>query len=129
MKDLGARIRDVQDFPKPGILFKDITTLLKDPRAFRYVLDQLANAYIQSRVEVVVAIGSEGRDVSEADALSLVAGYGIGLDLTYYLTLAGEHAWKAGFQPIPYEKIGDEIGKIAPDTEYILWGDTQAASG
>ena len=54
--DLRAKIRDIKDFPTEGILFKDITTLLKDPRAFRYVLDQLANAYIQSRVEVVVVL-------------------------------------------------------------------------
>ena len=60
VSELKAKIRDIKDFPTEGILFKDITTLLKDPRAFKYVLDQMANSYIQSRVEVVVAIESRG---------------------------------------------------------------------
>ena len=73
--ELKAKIRDIKDFPTEGILFKDITTLLKDPRAFRYVLDQLANAYIQSRVEVVVAIESRGFIFGGALAHELGAGF------------------------------------------------------
>ena len=60
LSELKAKIRDIKDFPTEGILFKDITTLLRDPRAFKYVLDELATAYIQSRVEIVVGIESRG---------------------------------------------------------------------
>ena len=60
VSELKAKIRDIKDFPTEGILFKDITTLLKDPRAFKYVVDQMANHYIQSRVEIVVGIESRG---------------------------------------------------------------------
>jgi adenine phosphoribosyltransferase len=75
VSELKAKIRDIKDFPTEGILFKDITTLLKDARAFRYVLDQLATAYIQSRVEVVVAIESRGFGVGGALARELGAGF------------------------------------------------------
>ena len=61
VSELKAKIRDIKDFPTEGILFKDITTLLKDPRAFKYVVDQMANHYIQSRVEIVVGIESKVR--------------------------------------------------------------------
>ena len=40
-KELGARIRDIPDFPKPGILFKDITTMLKDGDSFKSAIDGL----------------------------------------------------------------------------------------
>ena len=73
--ELKGKIRDIKDFPTEGILFKDITTLLKDPRAFKYVLDQLATAYIQSHVEVVVAIESRGFIFGGALAHQLGAGF------------------------------------------------------
>src|SRR2546428_6521324 len=58
--DLRAKIRDIRDFPTEGILFKDITTLLKDGPAFRYVIDVLAGRYQKERVDVVVAVESRG---------------------------------------------------------------------
>jgi adenine phosphoribosyltransferase len=73
--ELKAKIRDIKDFPTEGILFKDITTLLKDARAFKYVVDQLATAYIQSGVEVVVGIESRGFIFAGAVAHELGAGF------------------------------------------------------
>ena len=52
LSELKAKIRDIKDFPTEGILFKDITTLLRDPRAFKYVLDELATEY-QGRLTIV----------------------------------------------------------------------------
>jgi len=75
LSELKAKIRDIKDFPTEGILFKDITTLLKDARAFKYVLDQLAIAYGQARVEVVVAIESRGFIFGGALAHELGAGF------------------------------------------------------
>ena len=60
MIDLASRIRDVPDFPQKGILFKDITTLLKDAPAFRAVVDLLAERYRKERIDVVVGIESRG---------------------------------------------------------------------
>jgi adenine phosphoribosyltransferase len=59
-KELASCIRDVPDFPKPGILFKDITTLLKDPKAFRKAVDALAVQVKGRKIDLVVAIESRG---------------------------------------------------------------------
>jgi adenine phosphoribosyltransferase len=55
-----SKIRNVPDFPKPGILFKDITPLLADPRAFHMTLDALAHRYIGQKVDAIVGVESRG---------------------------------------------------------------------
>ncbi|WP_438001319.1 adenine phosphoribosyltransferase [Sorangium sp. So ce185] len=60
LRYLKAHLRNVPDFPKPGILFKDITPLLADPRAFHITLDLLAQRYIGEHVDVVVGVESRG---------------------------------------------------------------------
>lgn len=75
MKELRAKIRDIKDFPTEGILFKDITTLLKDGPAFRYVIDRLAERYQRERVEIVVGIESRGFIFAGALAHQLQAGF------------------------------------------------------
>jgi len=57
--DIGALIRDVPDFPKPGILFKDITPLLANGDGLRSVVDRLAERY-RGKVDVVVGVESRG---------------------------------------------------------------------
>lgn len=54
------RVRAVPDFPKPGILFRDITPVLADPRAFHMVIDALVEQFIGHEVNAVVAIDSRG---------------------------------------------------------------------
>jgi adenine phosphoribosyltransferase len=53
-------IRDIPDFPKPGILFKDITPLLADPRAFHIVLDTMAERFIGEHIDAVVGVDARG---------------------------------------------------------------------
>jgi adenine phosphoribosyltransferase len=60
LKYLRAHLRDVPDFPKPGILFKDITPLLADPRAFHITLDLFAERFIGEHVDAVVGVESRG---------------------------------------------------------------------
>jgi adenine phosphoribosyltransferase len=72
---LRAKIRDIKDFPTEGILFKDITTLLKDGPAFRRVVDLLSAHYQRERVEVVVGIESRGFIFGGAIAHQLNAGF------------------------------------------------------
>ena len=60
VRALRAAIRDVPDFPKPGIVFKDLTTLLKDPRAYRQAMDLLTESCRDLRPEKIVAIESRG---------------------------------------------------------------------
>jgi adenine phosphoribosyltransferase len=54
------RIRDVPDFPKPGIVFKDITPVLADPTAFNICLDQMEARYVGTKVDAIVGIESRG---------------------------------------------------------------------
>ena len=60
MTDFASHIRDVQDFPEPGIVFKDITPLLGHPEVFAEALDAMAAPYKQGQVDVVVGIEARG---------------------------------------------------------------------
>ena len=71
---LRAKIREIPDFPKPGILFYDITTLLKDPAAYREAIDLMVEPYKDERVAVVVGMESRGFIFSSPMAYLLSAG-------------------------------------------------------
>lgn len=60
LDDLKSKIRDVPDFPIKGILFRDITTLLEDTEAFKFVIDHLYDRYRDKRIDRVVAIEARG---------------------------------------------------------------------
>ena len=95
LAELKAKIREIRDFPTEGVLFKDITTLLKDAGAFKDVVDHLAGKYQESRVEVVVGVESRGFIFGGALA----------------------HQLKAGF--VPVRKLGKLPGKTI-EVEYEL---------
>ncbi|MGD0930914.1 MAG: adenine phosphoribosyltransferase [Candidatus Korobacteraceae bacterium] len=73
--DLKQLIREVPDFPKPGILFYDITTLLKDRRGFSRLIDALTEHYINCGVELVLGIEARGFIFGPALAYRLNAGF------------------------------------------------------
>ena len=73
--DFKAAIRTIPDFPKPGVMFRDITTLLKDRDGFRYVIETLAAAQAGRGIDKVAAIESRGFIVGAALAYRLVAGF------------------------------------------------------
>jgi adenine phosphoribosyltransferase len=73
--DLRAKIREIPDFPKPGILFYDITTLLKDPGAFKESIDLLTEPFRQTKVDIVVGMESRGFIFSAPMATELNAGF------------------------------------------------------
>src|SRR5277367_2934306 len=58
--DIKSYIRDVPDFPKKGIIFKDITPLLKEPKAFQHVIQLLGDRYKNHKLDAVVAMESRG---------------------------------------------------------------------
>ena len=60
MSDLAAHIRDIPDFPKPGIQFKDITPLLSDPSAFGYACARLAAHFAKHEFDVIAAAEARG---------------------------------------------------------------------
>jgi adenine phosphoribosyltransferase len=75
LAELRSKIRDIKDFPTEGILFRDITTLLKDPTAWASVIDHLARRYKPDSVEVVVGVESRGFIFGGALAHQLGAGF------------------------------------------------------
>jgi len=71
---LREKIREIPDFPKPGILFYDITTLLKDPAAFREAIDLMLEPYRDERIDLVVGMESRGFIFSAPMAYELGCG-------------------------------------------------------
>src|SRR5215471_4306972 len=75
MEALKQLIRGVPDFPKAGILFYDITTLLKDPAGLRGVIDGLKNHYADAKVDLVLGVEARGFIFAPALAYALGAGF------------------------------------------------------
>jgi len=73
--DLKQHIRHVPDFPKAGILFYDITTLLRDPAGFKTTIDRLSTPYVDQGIDVVVGIESRGFILGAAVAERIGAGF------------------------------------------------------
>ena len=94
-KDLASKIRDVPDFPKPGILFKDITTLLKDGDSFAAAIDGLLAKIGEKKIDVVVGMESRG------------------------FIFAAPIAYKLGVGFVPVRKLGKLPGDVV-SVEYDL---------
>ena len=88
--ELSERIRDVPDFPKPGILFKDITPLLADPAAFSQAVDLLAGRLAEHETQGIVAIESRG--------------FLFGAPIAQRLSVPLQLVRKPG--KLPYDKVG-----------------------
>lgn len=73
--DLAKMIRDIPDFPVKGILFKDITTLIRDPDAFQEAVDALLDYCIDKDIDIVAAIESRGFIFGAPLAYELAAGF------------------------------------------------------
>src|SRR5437773_10219721 len=87
--DLRTYIRDVPDFPKKGIVFKDITPLLSDKDALHYALNTLADRFKDRGIDKVVGIESRGYIFAPAIALGLGAGF-------VPVLKPGKLPWRAG---------------------------------
>lgn len=72
---LKSTIRDINDFPKPGIVFKDLTTLLKDKKAFSYVIDVLAEKFAPINPDYVAGIEARGFILGPAIAHKIGCGF------------------------------------------------------
>src|SRR5204862_6445265 len=74
-RDLKAAIRTIPDFPKPGIMFRDITTLLADARAFRRAVDELVQPWAGAKIDKVAGIEARGFILGGAVAHQVSAGF------------------------------------------------------
>lgn len=75
MEKIKNALRDVPDFPKPGIIFKDITPLLTDPEAFRFTIDQFVERYKDQKIDLVLGVESRGFIFAGPLAYLLGAGF------------------------------------------------------
>jgi adenine phosphoribosyltransferase len=72
--DLKKFIRDIPDFPQKGVMFRDITTILKNPDAFKFCIDSIVNKYRDSKIDKVVSIEARGYIFGGAIAYNLGCG-------------------------------------------------------
>jgi adenine phosphoribosyltransferase len=75
MDELKALIREVPDYPKPGILFYDLTTLLKDKKGFHVLVNRMGEPYVNRKVDIVVGVEARGFIFAPALAYRLGAGF------------------------------------------------------
>lgn len=73
--DLKASVRAIPDYPKPGIIFRDITTLLGEPRAFRRAIDELVQPWAGSKIDKVAGIEARGFIIGGAIAHQVSSGF------------------------------------------------------
>jgi adenine phosphoribosyltransferase len=109
--DLRAKVRDVPDFPKPGIVFKDIMPLLADPEALRETVDQLAAWAAPRRPDII--LGAEARGFITGGALACKLGCGFVAarkpGKLPWRTVSAKYALEYGFDAL--ELHADAIGK------------------
>ncbi len=121
-----SRIRTIPHYPKPGIMFRDITTLLKDPVGFRITIHELANRYTGMKLDKVAGIESRG--------------FILGAPLAYLLGLGFIPIRKQG--KLPAETIGHDyeleygtdrieihVDAVSPDEHILLVDDLIATGG
>ncbi|KQV64514.1 adenine phosphoribosyltransferase [Rhizobium sp. Root1220] len=75
ISELAASIRSIPDYPKPGIIFRDITTLLGNPRAFRRAVDELVQPYAGLKIDKIAGMEARGFILGGAVAHQLSAGF------------------------------------------------------
>jgi len=126
VKQLAATIRDVPDFPKPGILFKDITTLIADPEAFKAVIDLLVARYRDKKIDKVLAIESRGFIFGGALAYLLGCGFQI-------VRKPGKLPWKTRSASYELEYGSDTLeiheDAVARSERVLLFDDLLATGG
>ena len=124
-------IRDVPDFPKEGILFKDITTLLKEPEAFRKAINVFCDRYRTEGIDKVVGIESRGFLFGSVVAYKLGAGF-VPIRKPGKLpaeTLRQEYALEYGTDAVEIHKDGIRKGeKVLMIDDLLATGGTMAAS-
>ncbi len=124
--DLSSKIRDIPDFPKEGILFKDITPLLQDPEALRYTVDQLAEFGVGRKVDIVLGAEARGFILGAALAYTLGAGFVPARKpgKLPFFTVAAEYDLEYGTDSLEIHQ--DAIG---PGTRVLVHDDLLATGG
>ena len=124
--DLSRYIRDVPDFPKKGIVFKDITPLLQDGAALRYALQALAEGFRNRGIDKVVGIESRGYIFAPAIAVALQAGF-------VPVRKPGKLPWKTASEEYALEygtdRLEIHVDALAPGEKVLIVDDLLATGG
>ncbi len=123
---LREKIRDVPDFPKPGIVFRDITPLLQDPEALRIACELLAEPFEGRGIDMVVGVESRGFIFGPPVALQLGAGFAIARK-------AGKLPWDTVSETFELEYGVEQIemhrDAVGPEQRVLLIDDVIATGG
>jgi adenine phosphoribosyltransferase len=126
LDELRSRIRDVPDFPEPGVLFRDITPLLRDAAALRLACRRLADPFRAESVDLVVGIESRGFIFGPPVALELGAGFQMARKL-------GKLPWKTHAEKYDLEYGSAQIeihqDAVSPGQRVLLVDDVIATGG
>jgi adenine phosphoribosyltransferase len=126
MDDLKAHIREIPDFPKPGILFYDITTLLQHPLALRMTVDRFVWLFAQKRIQKVVGIESRGFMFAPIVAYDLNAGF-------VPVRKPGKLPWDTHAHSYDLEYGSDTLevhrDALSPDDHVLIVDDVVATGG
>ena len=129
--DLRAAIRNIPDYPKPGIMFRDITTLLGDARAFRRAVDELVQPWAGMKIDKVAGIEARGFILGGAVAHQVSAGF-IPIRKKGKLpwqTVAAEYALEYGTATLEVHTDGVEAGeRVLIVDDVLATGGTAAAA-
>ncbi|HCD35981.1 MAG TPA: adenine phosphoribosyltransferase [Chlorobium sp.] len=123
-----SRIRAIPDYPKKGIMFRDITTLIKDPVGFRLVIDGLTQRYLENGVDFDVVVGVEARGFILGSALAYTLGKG-------FVPVRKPGKLPADVVSQEYEleygtdKVEIHLDAILPGTRVLLVDDLLATGG
>ena len=123
---LKDHIRDIPDFPRPGVTFKDITPLLADPKAFTYTIDAIAHHFDRDQIDKVLGIEARGFMVAAPLAYRFTAGL-------IPVRKAGKLPWKVESQSYILEYGEDHLelhkDAISPGERILIVDDVLATGG
>ncbi len=124
--NLASKIRDIPDFPKEGIVFKDITPLLQDAESLRYAVDQLAEFGVGKKIDVVVGAEARGFILGATLAYTLGAGFVPARKpgKLPFLTVAAEYDLEYGTDSLEVHSDA-----IVPGTRVLVHDDLLATGG
>jgi adenine phosphoribosyltransferase len=124
--DLRSKVRDVPDFPRPGIVFKDIMPLLADAEALHQAVDELAEWAESRKVDVVVGAEARGFILGAAVAYKLGCGFVAARKpgKLPYLTVGAKYALEYGFDALEMH-----VDALKPGTRVLVHDDLLATGG
>jgi adenine phosphoribosyltransferase len=124
--DLKNKIRSIPDFPKKGVIFRDITPVLQDPRSFRFLIEELTKPYKKKKIDKVVGIDARGFLLAAPIAYKLGAGLCIvrKKGKLPYETVSQNYSLEYGEETIEMHK-----DSISPGEKVLIVDDVIATGG